>query len=145
MGSEAAFVLILLLTIGIIVAGIILINLGMNPKEGEKRDLKLVKTGWLMIGIYSVFITACLVWLSIESGLGVVFLIFVLPLIILVGQVLNLTFGIYYLVLGYKKTNPDLKKRQIGWVFITIHLVIVTTIITLLSLFMSGIIPIRLM
>lgn len=145
MGSEAAFVLVLLLTIGIIVAGIILINLGMNPKEGEKRDLKLVKTGWLMIGIYSVFITAGLVWLSIESGLGVVFLIFVLPLIILVGQVLNLTFGIYYLVLGYKKTNPDLKKRQIGWVFITIHLVIVATILTLLSLFMSGIIPIRLM
>ena len=139
------FVLIALLTIGAIMTGIILINIGMKPNAENKRNLDLVKAGWLVLGIYSVLLTIGLVLLCIVVPSILVILIFLLPIAILVGLAITLSYGIYYLALGYSKTHPDTKLRSIGWTCLIINISIVTTIVLLLVFFMSGLIPIRLM
>jgi hypothetical protein len=70
------------------------------------------------------------------SGLAIMILIFGLPLLIIVGQIVTLALGIGNLTNGSKK---------LGIVFLVIHLAVATTVIVLLVMFMTGLIPIRLM
>ena len=70
------------------------------------------------------------------SGLAIMILIFGLPLLIIVGQIVTLSLGIGNLTNGSKK---------LGIVFLVIHLAVATTVIVLLVMFMTGLIPIRLM
>lgn len=145
MDPDLLFAIILILTIGAIMTGIILINIGMKPDEENKRNLNLVKAGWLTLGIYSILLTIGLTLLCIVVPSILVIFIFLLPLTIIVGLIITLAYGVYYLSLGYNKEKPDLRKREIGWTCLIINTSIFTTIVILLALFMNGFIPIALM
>ena len=115
-----------------LMAGIVLLILGFNGA----RKVAFIRAGWIIIGVLGIIITLVFIYISIPSGLGIIILIFSLPLFIIVGQIITLTLGIANLANGSKK---------LGIVFLVIHVAIATTIIVLLVLFMTGIIPIRLM
>lgn len=134
----AAFLLINTF-ISVLIGGIIFINLGYR----FNRKLSLIKTGWIIIGVLSLLTTLGFAYLMWMTGLVLVFLIFVLPFLILVGLVITLTLGISYIVFGFKKHLRD--KITLGFVMIGINLAVLTTVIVLLVMFMTGIIPIRLM
>ena len=134
----AAFLLINTF-ISVLIGGIIFINLGYR----FNRKLSLIKTGWIIIGVLSLLTTIGFAYLMWMTGLVLVFLIFVLPFLILVGLVITLTLGISYIVFGFKKHLRD--KITLGFVMIGINLAVLTTVIVLLVMFMTGIIPIRLM
>ena len=139
------FALILILTIGATIAAVILFN---KAKElGRDTDAGLARTraGWIVIAVYVSLAITGLVYLCIETAFWVVVLIVIMPLIILVGLILTLTYGIYYLVRGYQKGNVDKRKVSIGMTLLIINAAIILTVGVLLILFMSGIIPIRLM
>ena len=139
------FALILILTIGATIAAVILFN---KAKElGRDTDAGLARTraGWIVIAVYASLAITGLVYLCIETAFWVVILIVIMPLIILVGLILTLTYGIYYLVRGYQKGNVDKRKVSIGMTCLIINAAIILTVGVLLILFMSGIIPIRLM
>jgi len=76
----------------------------------------------------------------------VVLLIVVLPLAVVIGLICTLACGIYYLVTGYKnKKEVDKKKVRLGMICLIINASIVLAIGVLIIIFMSGLIPIRLM
>lgn len=141
MSGNALFILLLIITAGVIVTSVLLINAGMRPKE---RKLSYIRAGWLIIGIYSILATAGLVYLSIESSGWLVMLLLLSPLIILLGLILTLSLGLYYTIEG-NKGEGNKKERTIGITCLIINAVIVITVGTLLILFMSGLVPIRLM
>ena len=122
---------IITLVLGLI-AGIVLLMIGFNGA----RKLALIKVGWIIIGVLSIIITLAFVYLFMTSGLAIMILIFGLPLLIIVGQIVTLSLGIGNLTNGSKK---------LGIVFLVIHLAVATTVIVLLVMFMTGFIPIRLM
>ena len=122
---------IITLVLGLI-AGIVLLMIGFNGA----RKLALIKVGWIIIGVLSIIITLAFVYLFMTSGLAIMILIFGLPLLIIVGQIVTLSLGIGNLTNGSKK---------LGIVFLVIHLAVATTVIVLLVMFMTGLIPIRLM
>ena len=139
------FALILILTIGATIAAVILFN---KAKElGRDTDAGLARTraGWIVIAVYASLAITGLIYLCIETAFWVVILIVIMPLIILVGLILTLTYGIYYLVRGYQKGNVNKRKVSIGMTLLIINAAIILTVGVLLILFMSGIIPIRLM
>ena len=145
MSGELMFALILILTIGATIAAVILFN---KAKElGRDTDAGLARTraGWIVIAVYASLAITGLVYLCIETAFWVVILIVIMPLIILVGLIITLTYGIYYLVRGYQKGNVDKRKVSIGMTLLIINAAIILTVGVLLILFMSGIIPIRLM
>ena len=145
MSGELMFALILILTIGATIAAVILFN---KAKElGRDTDAGLARTraGWIVIAVYASLAITGLIYLCIETAFWVVVLIVIMPLIILVGLILTLTYGIYYLVRGYQKGNVDKRKVSIGMTLLIINAAIILTVGVLLILFMSGIIPIRLM
>ena len=127
------------LFVSTLVGGIVFINVGYKLN----RNLKLIKTGWIIIGSLSLVSTALITYLSIRSGIGIILLLFVFPLAILAGIVVTLSLGIYYLVKGYIKKNTAMITG--GWVCLIINSVVVTAIITLVILFSTGVIAIRLM
>ena len=132
--------LLLNVFISVLVGGIIFIRLGYK----FHRKLALIRTGWIILGVLSIVVTAGLVYLSFMTGMMIVFTIFLVPLLILVGLILTLTFGISDLAIGFSKPrNP--KKIANGFIFIGINLAVVTTLVVLLVMFTTGIIPIRLM
>ena len=122
---------IITLVLGLM-AGIVLLMIGFNGA----RKLALIKVGWIIIGVLSIIITLAFVYLFMTSGLAIMILIFGLPLLIIVGQIVTLSLGIGNLTNGSKK---------LGIVFLVIHLAVATTVIVLLVMFMTGFIPIRLM
>ena len=145
MSGELLFALILLLTIGAIVSTVILFNKA--KKLGKESDswLAYTRAAWIIIAVYSSLMIAGLVYLCIETSFWVVVLIVGLPLAILVGLILTITYGISYLVQGYDKNNPDKRKVSIGMTCLIINACIIFGIGLLIILFMSGLIPIRLM
>ena len=112
MSGELMFALILILTIGATIAAVILFN---KAKElGRDTDAGLARTraGWIVIAVYASLAITGLIYLCIETAFWVVILIVIMPLIILVGLILTLTYGIYYLVRGYQKGNyKDFQRR----------------------------------
>lgn len=128
--------------IAFLVVGIVFVNLGYK----SNRNLNKIKLGWIFIGISSIIATILLLWLGNNIGyfslLGI--LIFIFPFIIIAGLVATLSVGISQLVDGYSKPR-DNKKIKVGWILLIINFSVLTAIITLLILFMSGLIPIALM
>ena len=122
---------IITLVLGLM-AGIVLLMIGFNGA----RKLAFIRAGWIIIGVLSIIITLAFVYLFMTSGLAIMILIFGLPLLIIVGQIVTLSLGIGNLTNGSKK---------LGIVFLVIHLAVATTVIVLLVMFMTGFIPIRLM
>ena len=115
-----------------LMAGILLLMIGFNGA----RKLALIKAGWIIIGVLGILTTLAFAYLFMTSGFAVIILIFGLPLLIIIGQIITLTLGIANLANGSKK---------LGIVFLVIHVAVATTIIVLLVMFMTGVIPIRLM
>ena len=138
--SSTLFGFILLnLFISTLVGGLVFISTGYKLN----RNLKLIATGWIIIGITSFIGTVGLVYLSIESGIGVVFLLLISPLAIIGGLIVTAILGATNLIKGYRKKDKSLISS--GWVCLIIHAVVVTTIVLLSIFFSAGIIPIRLM
>ena len=139
------FALIVMLTICTVVAAVILFNNAKKLGKDTNGGLTCTIWGWIVIAIYASLAITGLVYLCIETAFWVVILIVIMPLIILVGLILTLTYGIYYLVRGYQKGNVDKRKVSIGMTLLIINASIILTVGVLLILFMSGIMPIRLM
>ena len=106
--SLATFILIYTF-ISVLIGGIIFINLGYR----FNRKLSLIKTGWIIIGVLSILTTLGFAYLMWTTGFIVVFLIFVLPFLILVGLVITLSLGISYIALGFSK---HLRDKNHSWV-----------------------------
>lgn len=139
------FALILILTIGATIAAVILFNKAKELGRDTDAGLSCTRAGWIVIAVYASLAITGLIYLCIETAFWVVILIVIMPLMILVGLILTLTYGIYYLVRGYQKGNVDKRKVSIGMTLLIINAAIILTVGVLLILFMSGIIPIRLM
>ena len=118
--------------VGGITSGIILLILGFKGK----RILGLIRAGWIILGAISIIITLGFIELCIKSSFAIVILIFGIPLAILVGLIFTLTFAL---------TNFVNKNIKLGVTFLIINLAVATTVIVLLVMFMTGLIPIRLM
>ena len=129
---NALIVLGILLFVGGITSGIVLLILGFKGA----RVLGLIRAGFIVLGVISIIITLGFIELCIKSSYAIVILIFGIPLAILIGLIFTLTYAISSFV------N---KKIKTGIVFLVINLTVVTTIIVLLVMFMTGVIPIRLM
>ena len=123
-------------------AGIVFISFGYKGN----RNLNKIKLGWIFVGISSIIATVLILWLGNNIGyfslLGI--LIFIFPIIIIIGLIVTLSFGISGLATGYSKPRNNAAIKR-GWTFLIINIAITTTIIVLLLMFMSGLIPIRLM
>jgi hypothetical protein len=132
-------ILLLNLFISTLVGGIVFVNIGYKLN----RNIKFIRAGWIIIGIVSLLASIGLIYLSINSGIGVVFLIFLAPLNIVAGIVITAVIGVINLIKGYRKKSRGLISS--GWVCLIIHSIVITTIITLLVLFDTGIIRISLM
>lgn len=139
------FVLILIVTTIAIVAAVILFNKAKKLGKDTDKGLAFTRAGWIVIAVYSALALTGLIYLCIETSFWVILLLLVLPLVILVGLVLTLTYGIYYMVEGNKKGNFDKRKVSIGMTCLIINASIVLAVGVLIILFMSGLIPIRLM
>ena len=127
------------LFISSLAGGIVFISVGYKLN----RNIKLITAGWAIIGVLTMLATAGLVYLSIESGIGVVFLILLAPITILCGIIVTGMVGTINLIIGYRKKRPTLIRS--GWICLIIHIVILTTVVLLLWLFTTGVIRINLM
>ena len=145
MSGELLFALIVLLTIGAIVSAVILFNQAKKLGKDTNAGLGCTRAAWIIIAVYASLAIAGLVCLCVMSSLWVVILIIGLPIIILVGLILTISYGISYLVQGYDKNHPDKRKVSIGMTCLIINASIILAIGILIILFMSGAIPIRLM
>ena len=132
--------------IGLLVAGIILVNRGYKSDKDGKRNLNNIRLGWIFIGSASINATILTIWYAERVGFYSLFpiLLFILPLIIIAGLIATLSVGISQLVDGYSKPR-DNKKIKVGWILLIINLSVFGLLATLLILFMSGLIPIALM
>ena len=140
MSGELMFALILILTIGVTIAAVILFNHAKKLGKDTDKGLTFTRAGWIVIAVYAAFNIAGTVYLCIETAFWVVILI-----VIMVGLILTLTYGIYYMVEGNKKGNVNKRKVSIGMTCLIINASIILAVGVLVILFMSGLIPIRLM
>ena len=145
MSGTLLFALILIFTIGAVIGAIVLFNNAKRLGKDSNAGLTCTIWAWIIIAIYSTFALAGIVYLCITSYIWVILLFIGLPVIIIVGLVLTLVYGIHFLVEGYKKGDNDKRKVAIGMTCLIINAVIILTVGVLLILFMSGAIPIRLM
>lgn len=132
--------------IGLLVAGIILVNRGYKSDKDGKRNLNSIRLGWIFIGSASISATILTIWYAGRVGFYSLFpiLLFILPLIIIAGLIATLSVGISQLADGYSKPR-DNKKIKVGWTLLIINFSVFGLLATLLILFMSGLIPIALM
>lgn len=137
--------LIVTITIGAIIASVILLNKAKRVGKDTDLGLKYTRAAYITIAVDVSLIIAGFVYLCIESSFWLILLIFILPLIILEGLILTLVFGVIYLVQGYKRGKEDKKKITIGMTCLIINASILFAICILIILFMSGLIPIRFM
>ena len=126
--------------ISALIGGIIFIGLGYR----FGRKLALIRTGWIIIGVISLVTTMGIGYLAFRTSLLILLLIFIGPLFIIGGLIATLTAGIINLIVGFGKVRNKTKIIN-GFVLLGINLAIVTTLIVLLVMFTTGIIPIRLM
>ena len=147
-GTTFVFICFIISSIFLVI-GIIYICRGYKLNEEGKRNLAYIQVGWIIIGVVSVIQTIGLFVLMWFSGGGFpLLIILVVPLMVLTALIFTLAFGIYNLALGFKRDKNghfNASKITTGWVCIGINLTVVAAVITLLLMFMTGIIPIRLM
>ena len=101
--------------IGLLVAGIILVNRGYKSDKDGKRNLNNIRLGWIFIGSASINATILTIWYAERVGFYSLFpiLLFILPLIIIAGLIATLSVGVSQLVDGYSKPR-DNKKIKVG-------------------------------
>ena len=148
MSAEFAFILCFIATVTILVTGIVFVHSGMKEDENGNRNPTFIKIGWIIIGALSLVVTGGIVFLAIETSFMVGFLFLILPLLVLIGLAITLSYGIFSLIVGYhkdKEGNIDIARVKVGWINIGVNIAIITAILVLLLMFMTGIIPIRLM
>ena len=140
MSPSLAGFLLFYTTITLIIGGIIFVGLGYR----FNRKLKLIKTGWIIIGVTSILFTLLGIYIGVKLySFSLLFILFG-PFVIVIGLIVLLVFGVYNVIIGFRK--PIIKSKiTSGFICIGIHLAIVTTFIVLLVMFATGIIPIRLM
>ena len=107
MAGELLFALILLLTIGTVIAAVILFNKAKKLGKDTDKGLAYTRAGWIVIAVYSALALTGLVYLCIETSFWVFVLIIGLPIVIIVGLILTISYGIYYMVEGNKKGRPQ--------------------------------------
>ena len=149
MSPELFFILCLLLVSGLITMGIVFIRHGNRRDENNKcQKPGLMIAGWIIVGVVSLLATAGFIFLVMQTSFLVGLLFLFMPFIILLVFIISLAIGISYLILGYQRNEEgrfDMVKIRIGWINIGINTTIIATLLTLLLMFMTGIIPIRLM
>ena len=130
-----------LLAIPPLIVGVVLVTKGKQIDENGNRNTGKLNAGWILVLISGIQMGLSVVGAIMYGGLFAI--IFWFPLIIIVGLIVTLSFGINYLTEGY--SLHDRKKISTGWTLLIINSAVVTTIIVLLLMFMNGWIPIRLM
>ena len=147
-GTTFVFICFLVSSI-ILVIGIVNVCSGYKLDENGKRNLVHIQAGWIIIGVVSVIQTIGLCVLLWFTGGGFPLLIILaVPLMVLTALLFTLAFGIYNLGVGFKRDKDghfNASKITTGWICIGVNLTLVFAVITLLMMFMTGIIPIRLM
>lgn len=123
------------------IIGVVLINKGKQVDENGNRKTGKLHAGWILVLISSIQMGLSLIGAIMYGGLFAIILWS--PLIVLVGLIITLAYGINYLTDGYGQ--HDRRKISIGWTLLIINSSVVTALIVLLLMFMNGWIPIRLM
>lgn len=149
MSPETLFVLSLILVSSLIATGIVFIRQG-NKRDENNKCLKpgLMIAGWIVVGTVSLLATAGFIFLVAQTSFLVGILFLFMPFIILLVFIISLAIGITYLIFGYQRNEEghfDVVKIRIGWISVGINTTIIAVLFTLLLMFMTGIIPIRLM
>lgn len=148
MSAELSFVLCLAFITAVLTIGIVFVYRGYKEDENGNRNLGFIRAGWIIIASLSLLITAGIVFLAVVTSWIVGFLFVVLPFVVLIGLVITLAYGISNLITGYQRDKNghfDIVKIKVGWINIGVNLTVITAIFVLLMMFMTGIIPIRLM
>lgn len=122
------FLAFTIVIIHLIVGGIILINIG---KKKSKKGL--VIAGWVMIAHVPVLVFIIFGIASAASSVATMILIFFMPIAILIGFIIAMTYSIILVVNGF--TNHRVGKIIGGFALFTSILVIVATPIVLISIF----------
>ena len=142
MDGMTGFLIIVTGIAALLVPGIVLINQGKNNKT------KLI-VGWCLVGTVATGVTFGLGFLIVVAGSSILgWLLALTPILIIIGLIVTITFGIDCLVKGFSKDKEDKRnenKITTGFILIGINLTIFLSILTLLILFASGLIPIVLM
>ena len=119
---------IFLILVHLIVAGIILVNIG---KKKNKKPMRVA--GWILLGHVPVMsFIACIIW-SRSSSFAVLMLFFLFPISVLVGTIVALTYSIILAVNGFKNHHTGRIVTGFALFFTTIFIVV--TPIVLVSIF----------
>ena len=129
----------------ILVPGIVFINYGKNNK-----NIGFTIAGWCMVGFISTVASIGLGYLIYEMPSTInAFLIISGPFLIFSGLIFTLVCGILFLIRGYYKdkdgSRPFKGSIVTGWIMVGVNIAIITSLIILLALLATGIVPIRLM
>ena len=126
--SSILFYALLLLTVHLIVAGIILLNLGNKMK---KKSLKI--TGAIFLAHSPVTLILGLIFATSISSAATLLLLFFFPIAVILGLIVGITYSIIFLVEGFSKHIT--KKIAIGFTMIGVLTTIVVVPIVLISIF----------
>lgn len=126
--SSILFYALLLLTVHLIVAGIILLNLG-NKKK--KKSLKI--TGAIFLAHSPVTLILGLIFATSISSAATLLLLFFFPIAVIIGLIVGITYSIIFLVEGFSKHIT--KKIATGFTMIGVIVTIVVVPIVLISIF----------
>ena len=142
MDGVTGFLIIVTGIAALLVPGIVLINQGKNNKT------KYI-VGWCLVATVITGVSVGLGFLIVMAGSSLLgWLILITPLLIIVGLILTVTYGIDCLVKGFSKDQDGQRNKskiKTGFVLLGINATIFLSILTLIILFMNGLIPIRLM
>lgn len=126
--SSILFYALLLLTVHLIVAGIILLNLGNKMK---KKSLKI--TGAIFLAHSPVTLILGLIFATSISSAATLLLLFFFPIAVILGLIVGITYSIIFLVEGFSKHIT--KKIATGFTMIGVIVTIIVVPIVLISIF----------
>lgn len=122
------FLIFTVILVHLVVAGIILVNIG---KKKNKKPMLV--TGWILLGHVPVIsFIACIIW-SPSSSFAAWMIVIIIPVAVLVGIIVALSYSIILAVNGFK--NHRTGRIVTGFaLFFTIIFIVVTPIV-LISIF----------
>ena len=135
MDGVTGFLIIVMGIAALLVPGIVLINQGKNNKT------KYI-VGWCLVATVITGVSVGLGFLIVMAGSSLLgWLILITPLLIIVGLILTVTYGIDCLVKGFSKDQDGQRNKskiKTGFVLLGINATIFLSILTLIILFMNG-------
>lgn len=145
MSGPALLLLCIIIISATLVPGIVFIHYGKTTK-----NYGFLIAGWILVGSISTAVTFGLGYLIYESPSAVYTLLAICsPFLVFAGLIFTLAAGICFVIKGFYRdkdgTRPFKKSLITGWVLIGINITIVSSIILLLALLATGIIPISFM